>query len=98
LIPDGGSGWNQTEKGILPGKEMDITVKGYASMKKYLAGLPADGALDIPEGSPAGAVLKQLGVPPEMKKVILVNGRHCSQRCVLRAGDILVFFPPLEGG
>jgi sulfur carrier protein ThiS len=77
---------------------MNITVKSYASMKKYLAGLPPDGALDIREGSPVGAVLKQLGVPPEVKKVVLVNGRHCSQQCVLRAGDILVFFPPLEGG
>ena len=77
---------------------MNITVKSYASMKKYLACLPVDGALDIPEGSPVGAVLKRLGIPPEMKKVILVNGRHRSQDHVLRAGDTLILFPPLEGG
>ena len=77
---------------------MIITVKSYASMRKYLAGLPADGGLDIPDGSPVGTVLKQLGVPPEIEKVILVNGRHCSQHRVLRAGDTLAFFPPIEGG
>jgi len=77
---------------------MVITVKNYASMKKYLAGLLANVELLIPEGSPVGAVLKQIGVQPEFKKAILVNGCHRSKDYVLRTGDILVFFPPLEGG
>ncbi len=77
---------------------MIITVKSYASMKKYLAGLPASGQLEIPEGTPVGTVLAQLRVPPEVKKVTLVNGRHRSEDHLLRTGDTLVFFPPLEGG
>jgi len=77
---------------------MIITVKGYASMKKYLAGLPASNEMELPEGTPVGAVLKQLGVPPELKKVILVNGRHQSGDYLLRPGDTLAFFPPLVGG
>lgn len=77
---------------------MIITIKSSASMKKYLAGLPANGQLEIPEGTPVGAVLEQLGFPPELKKVILVNGRHRSEKHQLRTGDTLVCFPPLEGG
>jgi molybdopterin converting factor small subunit len=77
---------------------MIITVKSYASMKKYLGPLPAGGEFEIPEGTPVGAVLKQLGVPPEIDKIILVNGRHRPENYPLRAGDTLVFFPPLEGG
>jgi len=77
---------------------MIITVKSYASMKKYLAGLPPSGELQIPEGAPVGVVLQQLNVPPELKKVILVNGRHQSEDYLLQPGDVLVFFPPLEGG
>jgi len=45
-----------------------------------------------------GTVLAQLRVPPEVKKVTLVNGRHRSEDHLLRTGDTLVFFPPLEGG
>ncbi len=77
---------------------MIITVKSYASMKKFLNGLPASGHVKLPEGAPVGAVLKQLGVPPELKKVVLVNGRHRPEEHQLRNGDTLVFFPPLEGG
>jgi molybdopterin converting factor small subunit len=77
---------------------MMITIKSYASMKKYMAGVPPNGQLEVPEETPVGAVLDRLGVPPELKKVILVNGRHRSEEHRLRTGDTLVFFPPLEGG
>ena len=73
---------------------MIITVKSYASMRKYLSTLPAGGEFEIPEGTPVGAVLKQLGVPPELGKIILVNGRHRPEDYPLQAGDTLVFSPP----
>lgn len=89
---------NYSHKSKIQRKDMIITIKSYASMKKYVADLPADGHLEIPEGMPVGAVLEQLGVPPELNKVILINGRHRSEDFVLQNGDTLVFFPPLEGG
>jgi len=39
-----------------------------ALMRRYLVDLPASGELNIPEGIPVGAVLKQLRVPPESEK------------------------------
>ena len=77
---------------------MIIKVKGYANMRKYTAHLPSDGDLKIPEGTKVSDVLKQLNVPPELKKLIIVNGQHKPINHILKPGDLLVFFPPLEGG
>jgi len=43
-------------------------------------------------------LMKRLGIPIGLKKIILVNGRHRSEDHVLLDGDTVVFFPPLEGG
>jgi len=77
---------------------MIIKVKGYANMRKYTAHLPSDGNLEIPEGTKVCDVLTKLKVPLESKKLIIVNGRHQSPHQILKPGDLLVFFPPLEGG
>lgn len=77
---------------------MIITVKSYASMKGYSVDLPAGGRLEIPEGASVRDVLRRLNVPADLRKIILVNGRHRSEDHRLAQGDILVLFPPLEGG
>ncbi len=77
---------------------MIIKAKGYANMKKYTAHLPSEGNLEMPEGATVDSVFKKLKVPPESKKLIMVNGRHKLGDYVLRTGDRLTFFPPLEGG
>lgn len=77
---------------------MIIKVKGYANMKKYTAHLPSEGDLEVPEGATVNAVFRKLNVPQELKKLIIVNGRHKRGDYVLRTGDMLIFFPPLEGG
>ncbi len=77
---------------------MMITTKGYASFRKYTEDLPAEGSLELPEGTPVSGLMKRLGIPIGIKKIILVNGRHRSEDHVLLSGDTVVFFPPLEGG
>jgi len=75
-----------------------ITVKSYASMRTYLAGLPPSGDLEMPEGSRVADVFRKLKVPPDQEKIILINGRHRSLDDILSPGDTLMFFPTLEGG
>lgn len=77
---------------------MVIKVKSYATMKQYTAHLSSDGDLRIQDGTTIESVLGKLNVPSELKKITFVNGRHQSLDYRLRPGDILVFFPPLEGG
>ena len=67
-------------------------------MRKYTSDLSSDGDLEIPEGSKVCDVLEQLKVPPGLKKLIIVNGHHKTPHHILKPGDLLVFFPPLEGG
>ena len=78
--------------------QMLIHVKSFAHMRRYTAHLPQDGALEVSEGMTVAQVLDLLGVPSETSKLIFVNGRPQSGGHVLGTGDLLVFFPPLEGG
>ncbi|TET92400.1 MAG: MoaD/ThiS family protein [Desulfobacteraceae bacterium] len=78
--------------------DMFIKVRGYIFLKRYTDHLPPQGEFQIPEGTTVAAVLNQLKVPPEMEKVVFVNGRHRTENYILQPGDILVLFPPLEGG
>ena len=77
---------------------MEIEVKGYASMGKYTSHLGHEHRFDVPEGSTIGHLFRLLGVPRDLKKVVVVNGRHQTDEYVLAPDDAVVFFPPLEGG
>jgi sulfur-carrier protein len=77
---------------------MRVTVRSYATMRKYTAHLPEGGELQVPDGSTVEDVLHLLKVPPDAGKILLVNGRPSSEDRVLQPEDLFVFFPPLEGG
>jgi len=77
---------------------MEIEVKGYASMGTYTSHLGHGNRSDVPEGSTIGDLFRLLGVPRDLKKVVIVNGRHQADKYVLAPNDVVVFFPPLEGG
>jgi sulfur carrier protein ThiS len=44
------------------------------------------------------ALMKALGVPDDLPKIILVNGQHTAANSYLTDGDIVSVFPPLIGG
>jgi molybdopterin converting factor small subunit len=77
---------------------MEIGVKGYASMGTYTSHLDTRNRLEIPEGSTIDDLFKLLGVPGGLKRVVIVNGHHQTEAYVLAPDDLVVFFPPLEGG
>ena len=77
---------------------MLIKVKGYANMKKYTAHLSSEGNLEVPEGATVDDVFRKLKVPSALKMIIIVNGRHKPGDYILQTGDMVTFFPPLEGG
>lgn len=77
---------------------MVIKVRSYAFMRKYTAHLQNDGELSIAPNSTVEDVLLHLKVPREAKKILLVNGRPAHLDLVLQPGDLLVFYPLLEGG
>jgi sulfur-carrier protein len=77
---------------------MKVEVQLFATLRKY--GPSAEGPLtvDLSEGDTVVKMLEVLGIPPDVEKVILVNGRPAETDIVLRVGDKVVLFPPVTGG
>jgi sulfur carrier protein ThiS len=79
---------------------MTIQVALFAALSKYLpAGAQNRRAvLEVQEGATVRDVLNRLGVPPELPKILLVEGRRAPETTVLADGQTLTVFPPLAGG
>ncbi len=54
--------------------------------------------LELAPGGTVADALEAAAVPSAAPKVVMVNGRVATVRQVLREGDALTVFPPLEGG
>lgn len=54
--------------------------------------------LDLPEESTVDDVTRRLGIPGDLTRVVLVNGRDAAPDARLAPGDVLTIFPPLAGG
>lgn len=79
---------------------MKVEVALYATLSKYLpAGSQNRRAtLEVKDGVTVRDILNQLGVPPELPNILLVNGRQAPETTVLKDGETLSVFPPLAGG
>ncbi|MBI2215882.1 MAG: MoaD/ThiS family protein [Candidatus Rokubacteria bacterium] len=79
---------------------MTIDVQLFATLARYL---PPDSAgdaatLEIPEGTRVGDVIRLLGIPATMPRIVLVNGEDADDERVLQPRDVLSLVPPLAGG
>ena len=79
---------------------MRVEVRLFATLAAFLPPNSREGAvtLDVPAGSTVRDVLGHLGIPPDLERVSLVNGRDADAERALGAGDVLTVFPPLAGG
>ncbi|MEM4724530.1 MAG: MoaD/ThiS family protein [Candidatus Hadarchaeum sp.] len=79
---------------------MRITVKLYATLRRYKPGLaPGAGfSLDVPPGATVSQVVEQLGIPDGVALVPMVNNEAQGLDYVLAEGDTLHLFPPVAGG
>ncbi len=79
---------------------MRVEVRLFATLTAFLPPDGRDGAaeLEIPEGSTVIEVTRRLGIPPDLARVVLVNGRDLGSEAPLAARDVVMIFPPLAGG
>lgn len=79
---------------------MKVEVRLFATLASFLPAHGRDGAadLEIPEGSTVTEVTRCLGIPPDLARVVLVNGRDVGSEAPLTARDVVTIFPPLAGG
>ncbi|MGH7303220.1 MAG: MoaD/ThiS family protein [Candidatus Rokuibacteriota bacterium] len=79
---------------------MRVEVRLFATLAQFLPSDGRDGAtlLEIPDGSTVTEVTRRLGIPPDLARVVLVNGRDAGAEAPLTARDVVTIFPPLAGG
>ena len=79
---------------------MKVEVRLFATLATFLPPHGRDGVveLEIPEGSTVAEVIRLLGIPPDLARVVLVNGRDIGPEARLAARDVVTIFPPLAGG
>ncbi|OGK76057.1 MAG: hypothetical protein A2050_07325 [Candidatus Rokubacteria bacterium GWA2_73_35] len=79
---------------------MKVEVQLFAAFAAYLPADSREGAavLDVPDGGTVADVARRLGIPADLARVVLVNGRDAAPEQPLTPGDIVAIFPPLAGG
>ncbi len=79
---------------------MNIEVKLFFDLAKYLPSGHNKGkvSMSLERGSTIQGIIGELGIPPQMQKVILVNGIKPKNEGKLKDGDIVAIFPPMAGG
>jgi len=77
-----------------------VEVRLFATLAAFLPSDGRDGTaeLEIPEGSTVTDVARRLGIPPDLARVVLVNGRDIGSEARLTSRDVVTIFPPLAGG
>jgi molybdopterin synthase sulfur carrier subunit len=79
---------------------MDIEVRLYANFRDFLpSGSTAFGMKkSLDKDTTIEELVKELGLPEDVPKIVIVNGTHAEFDYVLKDGDTLSVFPPLAGG
>ncbi len=75
---------------------MQVTVKLHASLRPYGKSDSSNGLfpLKTTEKATVLEVIRQLGIPPEKVRMILLNGRGVDSSSILSNGDRVALFPP----
>jgi len=77
-----------------------VEVRLFATLARFLPPGSRDGSavLDVPDGATIDAVMRRLGIPPGLERVLLLNGSEADPEQPVRTGDVIDVFPPLAGG
>jgi molybdopterin synthase sulfur carrier subunit len=79
---------------------MQITLRVYATLCRYvpgvIAGVPVD--IDLPEDATVADLIEKMEIPAREVKIAFVNGRTQRPEWLLKQGDEVGIFPPVGGG
>ena len=78
---------------------MKIKIQLFANFRDYLPKRSLKSCeLEVDYPSSVADVIKQLRIPSDHRKIILINGIPSKETDLLKEGDILSIFPPVAGG
>lgn len=75
-----------------------VMVRLYSTLRDYSPSKEGSALLELEAPANVESVLKALGIPGNVPKVVLLNGRPVCGEQTVEAGDELAIFPPVEGG
>lgn len=77
-----------------------LEVNLYATLRDFVPNYPARHPLVmiVRDGTTISDLLDILKIPPDLTKLIYVNGRYEKVDYVLKDGDQVGIFPPIAGG
>jgi molybdopterin synthase sulfur carrier subunit len=78
-----------------------VRVHLFATLAAYLPpGSPDRGSatVEVPDGATVDQLVGALGIPADLPRIALVNGREAEPTRRLEPGDEVALFPPLAGG
>ncbi len=75
---------------------MQITIKLHASLRPYGRSDSKNGLfpLETSEKATVREVIRELGIPPEEVRMILLNGKGADSNSILSDGDRIALFTP----
>ncbi len=78
---------------------MQVKVQVYAILRQYVPDASRGPmVMEIPEGTTVGQLIERLSIPPELARVVFVNGVRQEWDWILQEGDEIGIFPPIAGG
>ena len=79
---------------------MQVEVRLFATLAGFLPPGSHDGAgiVDLEADATVRRLIERLAIPPQMSRIVLVNGRDVDDDERLAPGDVVDVFPPLAGG
>lgn len=78
---------------------MSVHVKISTTLRDYVPAYNPASGLDLEaEGNTAASLARELGIPAEQIKFVMINGRHSPLQTKLVAGDRVAYFPAVGGG
>jgi len=79
---------------------VEVEVHLFANLADYGPPGARGGAVrvDVPEGVTVGELLRQLRIPDESPRLLLVNGQDADPGVRLNPGDVVAVLPSLVGG
>jgi len=79
---------------------MEIEIRLFATFREYLP--EGSGTFSfkktIHESTTVGDIIKELGLPLDMPKIVIVKGSQVKEDSTLQDGDVVSIFPPMAGG
>jgi sulfur carrier protein ThiS len=85
--------------GLAPGS-MEVEVELFANLADYRPPGARAGPVrvEVPAGATVHDLLRQLRIPDDVPRLLLVNGRDVAPTARLAPGDVVNVLPPLVGG